>query len=47
MDRGIFRDGLFAGQRALVTGGGTGIGFAVARELGRLGARAATCGRRP
>jgi len=35
----VFRDGLFDGQLALVTGGGTGIGLAVARLLGRLGAR--------
>lgn len=34
----IFRDDLMAGQVALVTGGGTGIGVAVARELGGLGA---------
>lgn len=34
----IFRDDLFAGQVALVTGGGTGIGAATARELGKLGA---------
>ena len=36
-----------AGQVALVTGGGTGIGRATARELGRTGARIAICGRRP
>jgi len=34
----IFRDDLFAGQVVLVTGGGTGIGVAIARELGKLGA---------
>jgi citronellol/citronellal dehydrogenase len=32
---------------ALVTGGGTGIGLATARELGALGAAIAICGRRP
>ncbi len=42
----IFRDGLFAGDVAIVTGGGTGIGLTVARELGRLGAKIAICGRR-
>ena len=35
----IFRAGLFAGRHVLVTGGGTGIGFAIARLFGRLGAR--------
>ncbi len=35
----IFRPGLLAGRTALVTGGGTGIGLAIARELGVLGAR--------
>jgi peroxisomal trans-2-enoyl-CoA reductase len=34
----IFQPGLFAGQVALVTGGGTGIGLAIARELRLLGA---------
>ena len=34
----IFRDGLFAGATAFVTGGGTGIGWAVAAELRTLGA---------
>lgn len=34
----IFRPDLLAGRVALVTGGGTGIGAAIARELGRLGA---------
>jgi NAD(P)-dependent dehydrogenase (short-subunit alcohol dehydrogenase family) len=34
----IFSPGLFTGKRALVTGGGTGIGLAIASELRRLGA---------
>lgn len=33
----IFAPDLLAGQVAFVTGGGTGIGLAIARELGRLG----------
>ncbi|GAB5544146.1 MAG: SDR family oxidoreductase [Sandaracinaceae bacterium] len=43
----LFRSGLFDGQAAIITGGGTGIGLAVARELGKLGAKVAICGRRP
>ena len=43
----MFRAGLFAGEVALITGGGTGIGLAAARELGALGAKVALCGRRP
>ena len=34
----IFAADLFRGRTALVTGGGTGIGLAIARERGRLGA---------
>lgn len=34
-----FAPGLFGGKHVLITGGATGIGFAVAEELGRLGAR--------
>lgn len=37
----IFASGLFDGQVAIVTGGGTGIGLAVAQELAELGARVA------
>lgn len=43
----LFRDGIFEGDVALVTGGGTGIGLQVAKELGTLGAKIAICGRRP
>jgi NAD(P)-dependent dehydrogenase (short-subunit alcohol dehydrogenase family) len=35
----VLRDGLFRDQLALITGGGTGIGLATARLMGRLGAK--------
>ena len=41
----IFRPGLFAGQVAIVTGGGSGIGLAIARTLCELGASVAIAGR--
>ncbi|MGE5185534.1 MAG: SDR family oxidoreductase [Acidobacteriota bacterium] len=41
----VFAPGTFAGQVAIVTGGGSGIGLATALELVRLGARVAICGR--
>ena len=34
----IFKDGIFKEKIALITGGGTGIGLRIARELGQLGA---------
>jgi citronellol/citronellal dehydrogenase len=43
----IFREGLYEGKVAVVTGGGSGIGFAIARTLIELGARVAICGRDP
>ncbi len=45
MGSGIFRDDLLSGKVALVTGGGTGIGAAIARELGALGADLAIASR--
>ncbi|WP_437532699.1 SDR family oxidoreductase [Sorangium sp. So ce726] len=44
--RSIFAPGLFGHQVAIVTGGGSGIGLACARELAYLGAKVALCGRR-
>src|SRR3569832_1763628 len=42
-----FRADLLRGTVALVTGGGTGIGRAIALELAGCGAQLAICGRRP
>ncbi|CAN5907419.1 SDR family oxidoreductase [soil metagenome] len=42
----IFRKGLFEGQVAVITGGGSGIGLSTAIALGELGARVAICGRK-
>ncbi len=42
----IYRSGLFDGHVAIVTGGGSGIGLALAQQLGELGAKIAICGRK-
>lgn len=42
----IFRPGLLTDRHVLVTGGGTGIGFAIARECGVLGAKVTIAARR-
>ncbi len=46
MDKLMFRPGLMAGERILVTGGGTGIGFELASAFLSLGAELYICGRR-
>jgi len=43
----VFRDGLLEGQVAIVTGGGTGIGFGVASLLASLGAHVVLASRKP
>jgi citronellol/citronellal dehydrogenase len=45
--RSILRDGCFAGEIHLVTGGGSGIGRCVAHELASLGAHVVITGRKP
>src|SRR3990170_295447 len=44
--RSIFRTGLFQGQAAIVTGGGSGLGRCTAHELASLGAKVAIIGRK-
>lgn len=42
----VLKDGLFAGQNIIVTGGGSGIGRCTAHELASLGARVVLLGRK-
>ena len=42
----MFQSDLLAGKRILITGGGTGLGFAIGRRYLELGAALAICGRR-
>jgi NAD(P)-dependent dehydrogenase (short-subunit alcohol dehydrogenase family) len=43
----MLAEGTLAGKTALVTGGGTGIGLAIAKEYARLGANVAIASRKP
>lgn len=43
----VFSDGLLEGQVALVTGGGTGIGYGISELLARLGAHVVIASRKP
>jgi citronellol/citronellal dehydrogenase len=47
MPSNVFRDDLLAGQVAVVSGAGSGIGRVTALELAALGATVVVCGRRP
>ena len=42
----MFQAGLLAGKRILITGGGSGLGAAMAARFAELGASLALCGRR-
>ena len=42
----MFQDDLLKGKRALITGGGTGLGKNIGRRYAELGANLVICGRR-
>lgn len=46
MSESVFKTDLFKNSRVLITGGGTGLGFEMAKTLASLGARVHLCGRR-
>jgi NAD(P)-dependent dehydrogenase (short-subunit alcohol dehydrogenase family) len=46
MEATMFKDGLLAGKRILVTGGGSGLGLEIAAKYLALGAQLYICGRR-
>jgi 2,4-dienoyl-CoA reductase [(3E)-enoyl-CoA-producing], peroxisomal len=47
LDSSVFREGLLDGQVALVTGGGTGIGYGISELLAGLGAHVVMASRKP
>lgn len=46
MDKKMLPDGTLQGQTAVITGGGSGIGFGIAQELSRLGAKVVLASRK-
>ncbi len=47
MAKTMLPEGALTGQSAVITGGGSGIGLGIARELGLLGAKVILAGRKP